>query len=104
MRATVATILLTALATVGCNQKSTPAEFYDNSATWTALNQSQEEGDFYNGMHQRLEKLGFVCTSQSEALNRCVKQAMHAECTYSEKIEFNSTGVSHYKLDRNCAA
>lgn len=104
MRATVATCLLVTVATVGCSQPpSSIAESYDSSATWAALNQSQTEGNFYSGMRQRLEDIEFVCTSKSEGLTGCVKQAQWERCTYSESIEFNSSGVSHYFLDKKCA-
>ena len=105
MRPTVAISLLVAVATVGCTQPtSSVTDSYDSSATWAALNQSQAEGNFYSAMRQRLEDIKFVCSSKSEGLTGCVKQTKRARCTYSESIEFNSSGVSHYSLDKNCAA
>ena len=105
MRPTVAISLLVAVATVGYTQPtSSVTDSYDSSATWAALNQSQAEGNFYSGMRQRLESIEFVCTSKSDALTGCVKETESASCVYSESIEFNSSGVSHYSLDKNCAA
>ena len=104
MRSVVLIALMAAFAAVGCAHANSPANAYDNSATWAALNQSQAEGDFYNGMRKRLEKIDFVCTPTSEVVTTCVKRAVQAKCTFSEDIEFNSSGVSGYSLDKNCAA
>jgi len=104
MRSSIGIALLIVVATVGCTHPTTSANAYDSSGTWAALNQSQAEGDFYNGMSRRLLKIGFVCTSKSEALTACVKRAALATCTYIESIEFNSAGVSRYSLDKSCAA
>ena len=104
MRPTSIIVLLVAVATVGCTHPASPQNAYDNSATWAALNESRAQGDFYNGMRQRLQKIDFVCTLKSETLTECVKHTVLAKCTYSESIEFNGSGVSGYSLDKGCAA
>ena len=104
MKPTVGITLLAAIAVTGCTRPASPVQPYDSSATWTALNQSQAEPDFYSGMRKRLEKIDFDCTPKSDTQTGCSKHAVLAKCTYFERIEFNRLGVSGYALHKRCAA